>query len=144
MMCYYLNVHFQGERVKCRILIKSLKAYLRKITNFFIPKSRNCNCKQIPHNSTTLNLNLVFPLSRKVVFSELWQYSSSAAIWSVRQKKKFILSSNIIPGGPRWHSDYGAVLQIGRSLARSQMVSLEFFIDIILPIVLWPWGRLSL
>jgi len=33
-----------------------------------------------------------------------------------------------------------AVLQIGRSLVRFQMVSLEFFIDIILPIALWPWG----
>ena len=30
----------------------------------------------------------------------------------------------------------GAVLQIGRSLVRFQMVSLEFFIDIILPIAL--------
>ena len=38
----------------------------------------------------------------------------------------------------------GAVLQIGRSPVRSQMVSLEFFIDIILPIALWPWDRLSL
>jgi hypothetical protein len=32
--------------------------------------------------------------------------------------------------GPRWHSGYGAVLQIGRSLFRSQLVSLEFFIVI--------------
>jgi hypothetical protein len=34
--------------------------------------------------------------------------------------------------------------KIGRSLIRSQMVSLEFFIDIILPIALWSLGRLSL
>ena len=37
-----------------------------------------------------------------------------------------------------------AVLQIGRLLVRFQTVSLEFFIDIIFPIALWPWGRLSL
>jgi hypothetical protein len=46
--------------------------------------------------------------------------------------------------GSRWHSGWGTVQQIWRSLVRFQMVSLEFFIDIILPIALWPWGRLSL
>ena len=34
--------------------------------------------------------------------------------------------------------------QPGRSRVQFQMVSLEFFIDIILPAVLWPWDRLSL
>ena len=33
-------------------------------------------------------------------------------------------------GGPRQHSGYGAVLQIGRSLVQFQLVSVEFFIDI--------------
>ena len=34
----------------------------------------------------------------------------------------------------------GPALQIGRSLVRFQLVSLEFFIDLILPIALWHLG----
>jgi hypothetical protein len=34
--------------------------------------------------------------------------------------------------------------QTGRSRVRFPIVSLEYFIDIILPIALWSWGRLSL
>ena len=39
---------------------------------------------------------------------------------------------------------WGTALQVGRSRVRFPMVSLEFFIDIILPAKLWPWGWLSL
>jgi hypothetical protein len=46
-------------------------------------------------------------------------------------------------GGTRWRSGWGTALQTGRSRDRFPMVS-EFFIDIILPVALWPWGRLSL
>jgi len=34
----------------------------------------------------------------------------------------------LLQWGPRWHSGKGAVLQIGKSFVRFQMVSLEFFI----------------
>jgi len=39
---------------------------------------------------------------------------------------------------------WGTALQAGRSQVWFPMVTLEFFIDIILPATLWPWGRLSL
>jgi len=38
----------------------------------------------------------------------------------------------------------GAVGWAGRSRIRFPMVSLEFFIDAILPAAQWPWGRLGL
>ena len=34
----------------------------------------------------------------------------------------------------------GTALQTGRSRVRFPMVSLQFFIEIILPTALWPWG----
>jgi hypothetical protein len=46
--------------------------------------------------------------------------------------------------GARWHSVSGTTLQTGRSRVRFPLVSLEFFSDIILPVAIWPWGRLSL
>jgi hypothetical protein len=43
-----------------------------------------------------------------------------------------------------WGGEGGTALQPGRSWVRFPMVSLEFFIHIILPAALRPWGRLSL
>ena len=42
------------------------------------------------------------------------------------------------------HARATAVLQIGRSLVRCQLVSVDFHWHKILPAALWPWGRLSL
>jgi len=39
---------------------------------------------------------------------------------------------------------WGTALQGGMSWVRFPMASLEFFMDIILPAALWPWGRFSL
>jgi len=38
----------------------------------------------------------------------------------------------------------GTALQAGRARVRFSFVSLEFFVDVILPAALWPWCRLSL
>jgi hypothetical protein len=47
-------------------------------------------------------------------------------------------------GGMRWHSWLSTALQVERSWVQFPMVSLELFIDIILPAALWPWGWLIL
>jgi len=39
---------------------------------------------------------------------------------------------------------WGTALQVGRSRVRFPIVSMEFLIDIILPVALWPWGWLTL
>ena len=52
----------------------------------------------------------------------------------------FVRDSGARGGADGW----GTALQAGRSWVRFPMVSLEFFIDIILPAVLWSWGWLNL
>ena len=50
-----------------------------------------------------------------------------------------------VSGGARGGAvGWGTEVQAGRSRVRFPTVSLEFFIDIILPPALWPWGWLNL
>jgi len=55
----------------------------------------------------------------------------------------YISVSENLSGAPEGAFGWGTVLQAGMSLVRFLMVS-EFFIDITLPAMLWPWNRLSL
>ena len=65
--------------------------------------------------------------------------------WSIKLLLTFMNMYCVGSSGVRGGADgSGTALHAGRSRVRSLMVSLEFFIDIILPAALWPWGRLSL
>jgi len=64
---------------------------------------------------------------RRVAHRRYLHPTSAVTAWLPSRLKK---NTNVIQWGPRWHSGEGAVLQIRKSLVRSQLVSLELFIDI--------------
>ena len=73
-------------------------------------------------------------------WGKLWRFSHRRAdIRSRLEIKTFTLYTWSPPGGP---VDWGSALQAGKSGVLLLMVSLEFFVDIVHPAALWPWGRL--
>jgi hypothetical protein len=79
---------------------------------------------------------------------EVNNYSSQCIelLISLNQSKHYLFSGSIkfitvahLSGAV----DRGTALQSGRSLFRFPMLSLTFFVGIILPAALWPWVRLS-
>jgi hypothetical protein len=70
--------------------------------------------------------------------------SDSYQLAQCHERFFFSKVASIRLGVPRVAVVWDTALQAVSSRVRFPVVSLEFFIDIILPVALWPWGRLSL
>ena len=69
---------------------------------------------------------------------------STACAWNINHSTKNSARYHKYTGARGGVVGWGTAVQIGRSRIRFPMMSLEFFIYIILPAALWPWGWLSL
>ena len=76
-------------------------------------------------------------------FNHLTIWNEECKSWS-SSLYRFHNRTTTITGARGGAVGWGTALQVGRSRVRFPMVSLEFFIDIILPAALWSWGWLSL
>jgi hypothetical protein len=103
-----------------------------------------CHFHMISRNAKiqkNLPLHSMWP---KSVWGSQCVIISRKVCWAIKQRWSNFFGHDSRCGGTRWCSGWGTELQTGWSRDQFPMVSLEFFIGIILPAALWLWGRLSL
>jgi hypothetical protein len=101
------------------------------------------------NNNNNNNNNNIF-----VEFQNTYPYwnINCTTYYQLLQKLTYFLQYILLIGGTRWisgwgtrwHKVWGTALQNGRLVFRFPMLSLEYFIDINIPDVLYSWGRFSL
>jgi len=128
-----------------------IKNILEEHAVFISRVPENLGSTLVRNVSYFLHNNASHPGQVFVGFKDVWMLHNSPGQWLLSEWMALctllqanghcMLRSGTSGGICQWR---GTALQVGRSRVRFPMVSLEFFVGIILPAALWPWGRLSL